>query len=152
MCADKLKLKLFFCLFSSADLICWIHAFYRLYNCQSERYIHKCTLCNLHCQTEATFSTSGCLLFNMSCEKQLKREGLHPPCDLCRNEFGVHRPRKNLLSDCWCSCLYMNPLLLHTHTQQCQRKSTYNRRERLLSFSFLSLSLFISLRPFFKVL
>lgn len=55
-----------------------------------------------------------------------------------------------MLSDCWCSCLYMNPVHVHTYTQQCQRKSTYNRRGRLLSYSFLFPSLFISLRSFLK--
>lgn len=50
--------------------------------------------------------------------------------------------------------VYTWVLSMYTHTQQCQRKSTYNRRGRLLPFSFLFLSfffsLFISLHPFLK--
>ncbi len=130
----------------------------------SARFVICIAICTFIRRTEATFSASSRLLFNTSCElQQQKRQGLHLPCDPCRNGFGVHRPRKNLLSDCWCSCLYMNPLHVHTHThththihshtKHCQRKSIYNRRGEaaLLLFS-LSFILFISLCPFFKVL
>lgn len=103
----------------------------------SERSVICMAICTFIQQSEAASRTS--LLFT-SAES---RERLHLPCDLRRNEPGVHRPRKNLLSDCWCSCLYTSPLHVHRHTQQCQRKSTYNRRARLLSYFSLSLRVFL---------
>lgn len=68
------------------------------------------------CQIRATFSMNSRLLFRVNCEQHQKQQGLNLSCDLCRNQFGVHRPQKNLLSDCWCSCLYMNHLYVSPHT------------------------------------
>lgn len=156
MCAGKNKLKLHFVfvVFPPRSLI-WlldIHAFCRicrLYNCQTEsntftsaHFVICMAICTFIRQTEATFSMSSYSTWAVSSSRNDRDCISHVTCvEMSSESTGLTRiccPTVGVPVYTWILSMY-------THTRQCQRKSTYNRRGRVLSFLFISF--FPSLSP-----